>query len=93
MKEKDIIKIFKALSDNNRIKILHLLKEQKSTFGNIENNLELTQPTISHHIKTLREVGLIVEEKQGKDKGKNKCYSINKSQVKLIYDYIQSLAK
>lgn len=64
MKEKDIVKIFKALSDNNRIKILYLLKEQKSTFGDIENNLELRQPTISHHIKTLREVGLIVEEKQ-----------------------------
>lgn len=41
MKEKDIIKIFKALSDNNRIKILYLLKEQKSTFRDIENNLEL----------------------------------------------------
>lgn len=89
MKEKDILKIFKALSDNNRIKILHLLKGEKSTFGNIESNFELTQPTISHHIKILKEVGLIVEEKQGK----NKCYSINKSQVELVYDYIRNLIK
>lgn len=89
MREEDIVKIFKALSDNNRIKILYLLKEQKSTFGNIENNLELRQPTISHHIKTLREAGLIVEEKQGR----NKCYSINKSQVKIIYDYFNNLVR
>ncbi|MBU5439780.1 metalloregulator ArsR/SmtB family transcription factor [Tissierella sp. MSJ-40] len=89
MKEKDIVKIFKALSDNNRIKILYLLKEQKSTFGDIENNLQLRQSTISHHIKTLREVGLIVEEKQGR----NKSYLINKSQVKIIYDYFNNLVK
>ena len=89
MKEKDIVKIFKALSDNNRIKILYLLKEQKSIFGDIENNLQLRQSTISHHIKTLREVGLIVEEKQGR----NKSYLINKSQVKIIYDYLNNLVK
>ncbi|MBZ2174371.1 metalloregulator ArsR/SmtB family transcription factor [Schnuerera sp. xch1] len=89
MKEKGIIKIFKALSDNNRIKILYLLKEGKSTFKNMESNLELTQPTISHHIKILKESGLIVEEKQGK----NKCYSINKLQVQLVGDYIRYLIK
>ncbi|WP_312906994.1 ArsR/SmtB family transcription factor [Tissierella praeacuta] len=89
MIEKDNIKTFKALSDNNRIKILYLLKEEKSTFKNIESNLELTQPTISHHIKILKEAGLIVEEKQGK----YKCYSINKLQVELVGEYIQSLSK
>lgn len=65
---------FKALADPNRLKILSMLKDQPCCSldkGNgmcacdIESQLDLTQPTISHHMKVLREAGLIESEKIG----------------------------
>lgn len=65
----DSIKIaeaFKALSDENRITILKTLKNNEMCAGDILELLDITQPTLSHHMKTLVESGLVVARRQAK---------------------------
>lgn len=54
-----------ALSDPTRILILYALKETSRNVTGLTNELGLPQPTISRHLKVLRERGLVVTERQG----------------------------
>ena len=74
---KDMDKIFKALSDKNRLAIFQMIRENccfpLDADGNLEcccvsdvaKNFELAMSTISHHIKELKNAGLIKCEKKG----------------------------
>jgi ArsR family transcriptional regulator len=54
-----------ALSDPTRILILYALNEQSLNVTELTNELGLPQPTISRHLKVLRERGLVITERQG----------------------------
>ena len=58
-------KVFKALSDANRRKIIDLLKKKEMTAGEIAENFSVSKPTISEHLKTLKNADLIQSEKNG----------------------------
>ena len=58
-------KVFKALSDANRRKIIDLLKKKEMTAGEIAQHFNISKPTISEHLKTLRNADLIQSEKNG----------------------------
>jgi len=58
-------KVFKALSDANRRKIIDLLKKKEMTAGEIAEQFDVSKPTISEHLKTLRNADLIQSEKNG----------------------------
>lgn len=78
MDTKELAKIFKALSNENRLEIyLQILKSSEKSFENNEcecccfitdiiNKFNIGAPTISHHLKELLNAGLIVTEKKGK---------------------------
>lgn len=74
MKAKQLAKIMKALSNENRLKLyLEISKQEESDFDAPECNLTeivkifgLSPPTISHHLKELANADLIVTEKRGK---------------------------
>ena len=55
----------KAISDETRIKILELLLGHNYCVGALARNLNLTEATVSQHLKVLREAGLLVGEKRG----------------------------
>ena len=59
--------IAKALSDPNRIRILHLLAGQDGPLCacDVVDHLELSQPTVSHHLGKLKKAGLINAERRG----------------------------
>lgn len=59
--------LFKALGDETRLEILALLSvaEGELCAYEIEEHFELSQPTISHHLKLLRDAGLLSSEKRG----------------------------
>ncbi|HOD93783.1 MAG TPA: metalloregulator ArsR/SmtB family transcription factor [Clostridia bacterium] len=65
-KYKQEIAVFKALSDENRLKILDLLSDGQKCACIILEKLDITQPTLSHHMKILFEAGLIDKLRQGK---------------------------
>ena len=54
-----------ALSDPTRIFILYALSERSLNVTELTNELGVPQPTISRHLKTLRERGLVFTERQG----------------------------
>ena len=58
--------IFRALSSDIRLKILDFLAEEARSVSDIVKRFSLTQPTISHHLKVLKRVGLIVETRYKK---------------------------
>ncbi len=54
-----------ALADPTRILILYTLDEKPCNVTEITNQLAITQPTTSRHLKILRERGLVETERQG----------------------------
>jgi DNA-binding transcriptional ArsR family regulator len=62
---RDLNKFFKALSDQTRRKILRLLEDREYTVGEIVDNFNLSQPTISRHLSVLKEANLVSDRRKG----------------------------
>jgi ArsR family transcriptional regulator, arsenate/arsenite/antimonite-responsive transcriptional repressor len=62
---KDFIRVTKALSDPNRVKLLKILQERVMCVCEIQFALGIAQPTVSKHLKVLEEAGLVVKDKDG----------------------------
>jgi DNA-binding transcriptional ArsR family regulator len=56
--------LFKALGDETRREILRMLAKKEMTAGEIANVFNQSWPTISYHLKILKEAGLINDEKK-----------------------------
>ena len=54
-----------ALSDPNRLLILYALNEKALNVTDLSVELGVSQPTMSRHLKVLREAGLLLSEKRG----------------------------
>ena len=59
-------KIFKVLSDNNRLRILKMLQAKSLCVCEVQDILGLAASTVSKHLSILRDAGFITEEKDGK---------------------------
>ena len=64
--EQDIVCIFKALSDENRIRILKMLRSGEKCACKLLDELNISQPTLSHHMKILCDTGIVNGRKDGK---------------------------
>ncbi len=62
----DLLNIFKALSDETRIRILKLLEEGELCVCDIVFALNMVQPKVSFHLGVLKDAGLIKDRKQSK---------------------------
>ena len=58
--------MFKALCDENRVKILKLLRSGEKCACVLLDDLHITQPTLSHHMKILCDSEIVVGRKEGK---------------------------
>ena len=65
-KETKLLDYFKALGNRHRIKIIQMLKQGVLCSCELEYILNLSQPTISHHLKQLENAGIIKILKKGK---------------------------
>lgn len=63
---KDTARIFKALCDENRVRILLLLRSGEKCACKLLEELPVSQPTLSHHMKILCDSGLVMGRKEGK---------------------------
>jgi ArsR family transcriptional regulator, repressor of sdpIR and other operons len=59
-------KVFKALSDPTRRKVLGLLRERPMTAGELAEHFDVSKPTMSAHFAVLREAGLVEPVKEGR---------------------------
>ena len=62
---KSFVKVMKALSDPNRVKIIKLLQLKYMCVCELQGALKLAQPTVSKHLKILEEAGLVDFKKDG----------------------------
>ncbi len=62
---KSFIRIMKALSDPNRVRVLKLLQKKELCVCEIQEFLQLAQSTVSRHMKTLEDAGLVERERRG----------------------------
>jgi ArsR family transcriptional regulator, arsenate/arsenite/antimonite-responsive transcriptional repressor len=62
---KIFIRIMKALSDPNRVRVLKLLQEDELCVCEIQKVLGLAQSTVSKHMKLLEDAGLVDRRRQG----------------------------
>ncbi len=63
---KQLVKVFKALSDPNRVRILKMLEIRPLCVCEITNALQLATSTVSKHLSLLKEADLIRDKKDGK---------------------------
>jgi ArsR family transcriptional regulator len=62
---KKFIKVMKALSDPNRVKIIKMLQQKMLCVCEMQSGLNIAQPTVSKHLKILEEAGLVGSTKDG----------------------------
>jgi len=62
---KPFLKVMKALSDPNRVKILKMLQKKMMCVCELQAALAIAQPTVSKHLKILEEAGLVDYAKDG----------------------------
>ena len=83
----DYVLIFKALADETRLKIVKMLFSGELCACKILENFKITQPTLSYHMKTLCDSGLV----EGRRDGAWMKYSINMDSfqsIKKLFDTI-----
>jgi len=61
----EFVRVMKALSDPNRVKLLKMLQERKMCVCELQVGLHLAQPTVSKHLKILEKAGLVTRKKEG----------------------------
>ena len=62
---RSFLKVMKALSDPNRIKIIKLLQQKMMCVCELQGALRIAQPTVSKHLKILEDAGLVDFQKDG----------------------------
>ena len=87
MDEKRTAMIFKAFCDENRIRIVKLLRTGEKCACKLLEEINVTQPTLSHHMKILCDSGIVV----GRKEGKWMHYSISAEGAKVAADCLKEL--
>ena len=80
--------IFKAFCDENRVRILDLLRDGERCACKILEEMQITQPTLSHHMKILCDAGIVT----GRKEGKWMHYAISKEGLQKAMDYLDGLS-
>lgn len=89
MDNKKIALMFKAFCDENRIQILELLRDGEKCACRLLEEMNITQPTLSHHMKILCDSGVVV----GRKEGKWMHYSISEEGLENVMDYLEELKR
>ena len=79
MAEFDPVLFTKAMADETRQKIMKICCCQSLSVNEIVEQINVTQPTVSHHLAILREAGLVDIQ----EKGKQTFYSLNQKRVSI----------
>lgn len=85
----DFCRFFKALGDEKRLTIINMVAEEPGICSCvILNKLGISQPTLSHHMRTLTTSGIV----NGYRKGKWMHYTLSKENLELVQDYLARFA-
>lgn len=79
--------IFKALGDNTRLEIIKMLSNGEKCACKLLERFEITQPTLSHHMKILCDSGIVA----GRKEGKWTYYSVSCEVLSSVQGFISKL--
>lgn len=88
MIREEVAVICKAMSDANRLRIIEMLTYGERCGCELLEELQVTQPTLSHHMKVLSDCGLVSSYKDGKWHH----YSINCEKFTEFKNYLAAIA-
>ena len=78
---------FEALGDANRRLILQMLRSGPRPVGEIADELPISRPAVSRHLRLLREAGLVVEESQGT----RRLYRLHDAGLDVVEAYLRKV--
>lgn len=81
--------VFSAIAEPNRREILAYLASQERTVGSIVVNLRLAQPSVSKHLRVLRDVGLV----RARRKGRHVLYRTNADAIRPLYEWASTFER
>jgi DNA-binding transcriptional ArsR family regulator len=82
--------LLKALAHPARVAIVeHLLHAKACICGDLVNELPLAQPTISQHLRELKNAGII----QGTVEGTSVCYCLKEESISELYDFLKRVVE
>ncbi|MGF7142027.1 ArsR family transcriptional regulator [Anaerotaenia torta] len=89
MKDKyaEKVRLFKALADRNRLMIVDMLSCGELCACKILEKFNITQPTLSHHMKILCDCGLV----NGRKEGKWMYYSLNSENMQEFKNFLRAI--
>jgi len=87
--KKDLLGLLKALADENRLTMVGLMSKQERNVGELAGLLNLSEPTVSHHIGKLHEFGLL----HLRMAGNQRFYRINEKRLAKFKTYAQDIEK
>lgn len=86
---REYVSVFKALADETRLKIIQMLSSGELGACNILEEFNITQPTLSYHMKILTECGLV----KGVKEGSWMKYTINNERLEIVKDIYEDVNK
>jgi len=60
-----LVELFEILADGNRLRIIKFIAEKSYSVNEISEGLSLSQPLVSHHLRILRDRGILLAERKG----------------------------
>lgn len=88
MNTEEEARAFKALGDENRLRIARIVAERGEICAcHLLDELDMTQPTLSHHMKLLRDCGVVKARKEGRWMH----YSLNREVVGALASLLEEL--
>ena len=85
--EKKVPVVFKALCDENRVRIIQYLKSGEKCACKLLDDLNIAQSTLSHHMKVLCDSGIV----NGRNEGKWMYYSISAFGIAQAKAYLDAI--
>ena len=84
---KETARVFKAFCDENRLQILELLRGGEKCACRLLEEMSISQPTLSHHMKILCDSGIVV----GRKEEKWMHYRLSPEGIRIAQDYLTGL--
>lgn len=80
-----LVDLFSALADPTRCRVVEMLHERSRPVHELAAAFDISRPAISRHLKVLKDAGLVVEEKTGREN----VYSLQRSKLKPMQEWLE----
>jgi ArsR family transcriptional regulator len=62
-----VAELFRSFSDTSRVRLLSALSRQETNVGGLAEIIGLSESAVSHHLRGLRQMGIVVARRRGKE--------------------------